>query len=115
MRKHYPAKQRLELVELVRVGGATVAEAAARLGVTASTAYNWMRRAATSSAGQPERSPGARSPPIVPAPGFVRVVASREIGAGVVVRVGSAEIHVRRDFDADVLCAVVEALRGVAT
>ena len=51
----------------------------------------------------------------MPAPGFVRVVASREIGAGVVVRVGSAEIHVRRDFDADVLCAVVEALRGVAT
>ena len=51
---------------------------------------------------------------MVPAPEFVRVVASREVGAGVVVRVGGAEIHVRRDFDAEVLCAVVEALRGVA-
>jgi transposase-like protein len=114
MRKHYTAKQRSELVELVRVGGATVAEAAARLGVTASTAYNWMRTAATPSAGQPERSPRARSTLIAPAPGFVRVVASREVGAGIVVQVGGAEIHVRRDFDAEVLCAVVEALRGVA-
>lgn len=114
MRKHYTAKQRSELIELVRVEGATVAEAAARLGVTASTAYNWMRTGATSSAGQPERSPRARSTRIVSAPGFVRVVASREVGAGVVVRVGGAEIHVRRDFDAEVLCAVVEALGGVA-
>ena len=51
---------------------------------------------------------------MAPGTGFVRVVASREVGASVVVRVGGAEIHVRRDFDADVLCAVVEALRGVA-
>lgn len=114
MRKHYTAKQRSELVELVRVGEATVAEAAAQLGVTASTAYNWMRTAATPSTGQPERSLRARSTRIAPAPGFVRVVASREVGAGVVVRVGGAEIHVGRGFDADVLCAVVEALRGVA-
>jgi transposase-like protein len=77
MRKHYTAKQRSELVELVRAGGATVVEAAARLGVTASTAYNWMRTAATASAGQSERSPRARGARVVPAPGFVRVVASR--------------------------------------
>jgi len=51
---------------------------------------------------------------MAPVPAFVRVVASREVGAGIVVRVGGAEIHVRRDFEADVLCAVVEALRGVA-
>ncbi len=99
---------------MVRVGGATVAEAAARLGVTASTAYNWMRTATTPSAGQPDRNVRAKSTRIVPIPGFVRVVASREVGAGIVVRVGGAEIHVRRDFEADVLCAVVEALRGVA-
>jgi transposase-like protein len=114
MRKHYTAKQRSELVESVRVGGATIAEAAARLGVTASTAYNWMRTAATPSAGQLEQRLRARSTRIVPAPQFVRVVASREVGAGVVVRVGGAEIHIRRDFDAEVLCAVVEALRRVA-
>jgi len=113
MRKHYTAKQRSELIELVTVGGASVAEAAARLGVTPSTAYNWMRTVAPS-AGQPERSPRARSTLMAPVPAFVRVVARREVGAGIVVRVGGAEIHVRRDFEADVLCAVVEALRGVA-
>lgn len=114
MRKHYTAKQRSELVELVRVEGATIVEAAARLGVTASTAYNWMRTAATPAAGQPERRLRARSTRIVPAPGFVRVVRSQEVGAGIVVRVGGAEIDVRGGFDADVLCAVVEALRRTA-
>ena len=48
------------------------------------------------------------------APAFVRVVPSREIVAGIVVQVGGAEIHVCREFDADLLCAVVEALRRTA-
>jgi len=48
MRRHYTAKQRSELVELVKVGGATVCEAAARRGVTSSTAYNGMRTTAVS-------------------------------------------------------------------
>ena len=112
MRRHYTAKQRSELVELVKVGGATVCEAAARLGVTSSTAYNWMRTVSV-----PERAaggPGAGSTRTVTAPAFVRVVPSREIVAGIVVQVGGAEIHVRREFDADLLCAVVEALRRTA-
>jgi transposase-like protein len=114
MRRHYTAKQRSELVELVKVGGATVCEAAARLGVTSSTAYNWMRTTAVSVPEEPAGSPRARSTRTVTAPVFARVVPSREIGAGIVVQVGGAEIHVRREFDADLLCAVVEALRRPA-
>ena len=45
---------------------------------------------------------------------FVRVVTSRVMGAGIMVKVGGAEIHVRPEFDADLLCAVVEALRRTA-
>ena len=114
MRRHYTAKQRSELVELVRVGGATVCEAAARLGVTSSTAYNWMRATAVSAPGQMAGGSRARSTRMVTTPAFVRVVASREMGAVIVVKVGAAEIHVRREFDADLLCAVVEALRRTA-
>ncbi len=112
MRRHYTAKQRSELVELVKVGGATICEAAARLGVTSSTAYNWMRTVSVPE--QAAGGPGARSTRTVTAPAFVRVVPSREIVAGIVVQVGGAEIHVRREFDADLLCAVVEALRRTA-
>jgi transposase-like protein len=114
MRRRYTAKQRSELVEFVKVGGATVCEAAARLGVTSSTAYNWMRTAAVSVSEQAADIPRARSTRTVTAPAFVRVVASGELGAEIVVRVGGAEIHVRREFDADLLCAVVEALRRTA-
>jgi len=48
-------------------------------------------------------------------PTFVRVVPSGGIGAAIAVRVGGAEIQVRRDFDGDLLRAVVDALRGGET
>jgi transposase-like protein len=107
MRRHYTKKQRSGLVELVNTGRSTVSEAAARLGVTPSTAYYWMRgrRAGATPASEMGR----------PAePTFVRLVRSTEIDAAIAVRVGNAEIQVRREFDADLLRAVVEALRGDA-
>jgi transposase-like protein len=111
MRKHYTAKQRSELIELVKQGGATVSEAATRLGVTPSSAYSWMKAASVSVLGQ--AAPIPRKTPRVTAPAFARVVASQAVGAGVVVRVGAIEIQVCRDFDADLLCAVVGTLRGI--
>jgi len=107
MRRHYTRKQRSGLVELVNTGRATVSEAAARLGVSPSTAYYWMRArrgeaTLASKLGRPAD------------PTFVRLVRSSEVDAAISVRVGNAEIQVRRDFDADVLRAVVEALRGDA-
>jgi transposase-like protein len=101
MRKRYTAKQRSELIELVTAGGAAVSEAAARLGVTPSTAYVWVRSATAT-------APGRRR--LAGRPRFVRVVPSREAGAAITVRVGATEIQVWRDFDPDLLRAVVTAL-----
>lgn len=80
-------------------------EAAPRLGVTLSTAYKWMRDRASGERRRP------RGRPVV-APTFVRVLSSREADAGIAVRIGGAEIQIRRDFDADLLRAVVEVLGG---
>lgn len=110
MRKRYTAKERSDLIELVTAGRVTVAEAAPRLGVTLSTAYKWMRDRASVQERRPRRS----SKGTLAAPTFVRVLSSRETDTAIAVRVGAAEIQIRRDFDADLLRAVVEALRGGA-
>lgn len=113
MRKRYTGKQRAELVDLVR-SGATVAEAARRLGVTPSSAYLWMKNPTTAGAGQSAGRSRAPSAPLLGEPTFVRVVPSDGIAGTITVRVGAAEIHVRRDFNAEFLRAVVEALGGGA-
>jgi transposase-like protein len=108
MRRRYTEKERSDLIELVTAGRATVAEAAVRQGVTLSTAYKWMR----DSAAVRERRPGRSSKRSLAAPTFVRVLSSRGTDAAIAVRIGAAEIQVRRDFDADLLRAVVGALGG---
>jgi transposase-like protein len=110
MRRRYTEKERTDLIELVTAGRATVAEAAVRQGVTLSTAYKWMRDSAAVRERRPQRST-KRS---LAAPTFVRVLSSRATEAAIAVRIGVAEIQVRRDFDADLLRAVVEALGGGA-
>jgi transposase-like protein len=117
MRKHYTNEERSELVDLVAGGGATVAEAAARLGVTTATAYGWLKRAGGRRArrGRAERLRGvARGRPPIPPPTFVRVLRASDLAATIKVRIGGAEIHVRRGFDVELLRAVAEALRGGA-
>jgi transposase-like protein len=110
MRRRYTGKQRSELIELVSGGRATVSEAAARLGVTPSTAYYWVRDAAPAMAGRSaSRRRLTAQAPVTPR--FVRVVPSQAVEARIAVRVGAAEIQIRRDFDADLLRAVMEALR----
>ena len=86
---------------------------ATELGVTPSTAYNWVRRAGSGTEKRARRSVAinARLPG---GPTFVRVVPRAEVGATIAVRVGVAEIQVRRDFDVELLRAVVEALGGDA-
>ncbi len=110
MRRTYTEEARSELIDLVRAGEATVAEAAERLGVTLSTAYKWMRDAAS-----PRGRRQCTRPSSTRAPAFVRVVPSGDATSAIFVRVGAGEIEVRRDFDADLLRAVVEALSGVGT
>jgi transposase-like protein len=112
MRKHYTGRQRSDLVSLVRNGRATVREAAERLGVAPSTAYYWMRGAARVAA--PKRLRPAKER-LAAAPAFVRVVPSGDFEVSVAVRIGGGvEIQLRHGFDADLLRAVVEALRGGA-
>jgi hypothetical protein len=76
--------------------------------VALSTAYKWMRDRKSVRERRPRRGDGQT----LDAPTFVRLLSSRAVGNPIAVRVGTAEIEVRRDFDADLLRAVVEALRG---
>jgi transposase-like protein len=115
MRRYYTDRQRTELVELVRSGRTATAIAAARLGVTASTAYGWVKRAGVAAPQRKaDRSTGPRkTQPGVP-PAFVRLVRAGDLDAAIAVRIGSAEIQIRRGFDAELLGAVVQALRETA-
>lgn len=94
MRRRYTARQREQLIEAVRTSGEPVAAAAERLGVTASTAYFWMKAARAMS--QPQ---------------FARLVPeSRSRSASLVLRVRGVAIRVEAGFDTDLLRAVVSAL-----
>lgn len=104
MRRRYTDEERSTLVGLVTERRATVAEAARQLGVTGSTAYHWMKRAA--------EAPKERRNRAGAAPAFVQVVRATELGVTMAVRVGRAEVQVGRGFDAELLRAVVEALGG---
>ncbi len=64
-----------------------------------------------------ERTAAGAAQPCVPCsayPTLVRVLRATELAATMAVRVGRAEVQVRRGFDADLLRAVVEALQGDA-
>ena len=80
----------------------TVPEAATRLGVTTSAAYNWV------AASRKTPKPSGAQPPAGTA--FARLVPSAAADSGMVVRVGGAEVLVRRGFDGDLLQAVVATL-----
>jgi transposase-like protein len=100
MRRKYTSEQRTQLIDLV-AKGTTVVEAAKSLGVGESTAYNWAAESRKS-----------REPTTAPqkAPTFVRLMPSAAVNASIVVRVGGAEVDVRRGFDGDLLRAVVATL-----
>lgn len=112
MRRQYTDAERSQLVELVASTGTTIAAAADRLGVHRATACNWVRRAARQAA-------AARPVPTRPhvaAPRFAQLVSvsASEAGPTLEVSVGVASIRVKAGFDAGLLRAVVEALRGGA-
>jgi transposase-like protein len=111
MRRRYTSEQRSALVDQVTSGRATVSAAAARLGVIKSTAYHWMKQTADKAPRResPPARPGKSRAPIPPA--FVRLVSTDDLAATLAVRIGGAEIEVRRGFDAELLRAVVQALQ----
>lgn len=107
MRKRYGDEERAALLTEVSEGRATVAEAADRFGVTRSTAYLWARQARERRAATRRRS---KSSPI--AATFVELVTRAPATQGLMLSVGGAQIDVRAGFDAELLRAVVAALRG---
>ena len=96
MRKQYTAEQREKLIAEVRATGERVSVVAKRMGVAASSAYLWMKAAASS--------------PVPRAPVFARVVPARV--ATVRLQVGSTAVVVEAGFDAELLRQVVAALSG---
>ena len=109
MRKHYTGSQHEELVRLVTTRRATVAEAAARLGVTMATAYRWVRHAANGEVSTRQALTRTASTAT-----FVRLVPAEPRNGELRLHVGGVAIEVRTGFDAELLRAVVIALRGGA-
>lgn len=100
MRKTYLRGDRVALMTAVK-RGESVREAAGRLGVGLSTAYEWVREDV------PTRA-ASRSPT------FVELVSAGVPAAGLIVRIGVVEIEVHPGFDAVLLRAVVDALAVAA-
>ena len=95
MRKRYTAEQRERLVAEVRKTGESVQVVADRLGVTASSAHLWMKKASAAPS----------------APVFARVVrAPAPAGRSLMLEVGRARVRVEAGFDAALLREVVTAL-----
>ena len=110
----YTDERRAELVALVAAGTATIAEAAAQLGVGESTAYGWVSKADPPRLAAPEKSAvptakSAKSP--APVPTFVRLARESSSDATVEVQLDEVTIRVRRGFDAHLLRDVIAAVR----
>jgi transposase-like protein len=99
MKQRYRARERERLVEAVRRTGAPIKEVASKLGVKVATAYYWVKR---------DRQKGR--------PQFAMVVPSRHVPGPVLrVEVGGAVLHLKRGFDAELLCDVVATLSRRST
>ena len=94
MGRRHAAREREQLIETVRTSGQPVKVVAERLGVSASTAYLWLKAADGTAK-----------------PRFVRLVPETpKKAASLVLRVGDVTIEVDAGFDADLLRSVVSAL-----
>jgi transposase-like protein len=101
MTKRYSEAQRRSLFEEQKRTGQPLRVVAKRLGNNEATAYQWAR--------QNKRRPG-RSTALARV-SFAQVVRATPV-SWLVVEVGRAAIRVPRDFDAEHLCRVVQALSG---
>ena len=92
MRRRYTAEQQQQFLEQVRAG-ASVREAAARIGVNTSIGYRWV-----------QKSGGSGTPK------FARLVPAAKAAPAVTIQVGAAALRVEAGFDAELLRAVISAL-----
>ena len=91
-RRRYTAEEQRQFLEQVR-SGASVREAAARLGLNASIGYRWAQKAGNSAK-----------------PKFARLVPASKAPAAVTIQVGAATLRVEAGFDAELLRSVILAL-----
>jgi transposase-like protein len=91
-RRRYTAEEQQQFLEQVR-SGASVREAAARLGLNTSIGYRWVQKASSSAT-----------------PKFARLVSAAKAPATVTIQVGAATLRVEAGFDADLLRSVISAL-----
>jgi len=101
MNRKHSEDQRRTVLELVTSKTTTVREAAVRAGVSYSTATRWVHQSRTHAL-----------VPTKPARRFAQLVRETDLEAVIHVRVGRAEITVRRGVDIQLLQTVVEALSG---
>ena len=92
MRRRYTAEEKQQLLDQVRAG-ASVREAATRLGLNPALGYQWVQQARAASA-----------------PKFARLVPASATPASIAIEVGGATLRVEAGFDAELLRAVVSAL-----
>lgn len=97
----YTEDLRHALIELVASKSTTMREAAKRVGVSYSTATRWVLRSRTRAL-----------VPTKPTARFAQLVRETDADSAIHVRVGRAEITVRRGVDVRLLRTVVEALSG---
>jgi len=101
MNRKHGDDQRRTVLELVASKTTTIREAAIRAGVSYSTATRWVHQSRTRAL-----------VPTKPARGFAQLVREADLEPVIQVRVGRAEITVRRGVDPQLLQTVVEALSG---
>jgi transposase-like protein len=108
MRKRYTAADRSRFYQEVRETGESVRAVAERLGIGASTAYQWQQRERARQKGegrQAEERQAHRA-----RPKFARVVPAST--RALMVHVGAAAIRAEAGFDPELLRALVAALAG---
>lgn len=109
VRRNYTKAERDELIRGVTRRREPVPEAAAKLGMSVSTAYGWVRAARARLSETSTEQPLGRTPE---APTFVQFVPATARHASLVLRVREVEIEVRFGFDAALLRSVIEVLQG---
>jgi transposase-like protein len=93
-RRRYTAEEQQQFLEQVR-SGASVREAAARLGFDTSIGYRWVQKAKAGASDTPK---------------FARLIPASKAPAMVTIEVGTATLRVEAGFDAELLRSVISAL-----
>ena len=112
MGKKHTEEQRRALLDLVASKSTTIRDAAICVGVSYSSATRWVHQSRTEGLSKrPSKALVTKAPTGV-RPAFAQLVREVDVASVIYVRVGRAEIAVRRGVDLELLRTVVDALAG---